>query len=67
MTNKDLIKTISDMIKEVKTITSDEFTKYEKIDISYEEGVKYFGSMMERLLNSIEKIESSFERMKEQN
>ncbi len=64
MTNKDLKKTISAMIKEAKTITKDEFAEYKKIDISYEEGVKYFGSMMERLLNSIEKIESSFERMK---
>lgn len=56
------------MINETKTnVTNNESSKNEKIDISYEDGIKFFGSMMERILNSIEKIESNFEKMKELN
>jgi len=68
MKNKDVINSISAMIEE--TITkqnSSDNLQNDDLDISYDEGIKYFGSMMERILNSIDKIESNFKKIKDIN
>jgi hypothetical protein len=69
MKNTDFKSIITAMINKTEPINvpSDGTKINMKTTISYEEGVKYFGSMMERILNSIEKIERNFEKMKEQN
>ena len=68
MNNKDIINSISAMIKEteIKQGTIKELQN-NGLDISYEDGMKYFGSMMERILSSIDKIESNFEKIKDLN
>ena len=57
------------MIKEteIRQTTSEDVINSNNFDISYEDGIKYFGSMMERILCSIDKIESNFEKMKDLN
>ncbi len=68
MKNKGLKNTISNMVKEKeKNSLKEDLNKKESFDISYEDGIKYFGSMMERILSSIEKIESNFDKMRDQN
>ena len=69
MKNKDIINSISAMIKEteIRQTTSEDVINSNNFDISYEDGIKYFGSMMERILCSIDKIESNFEKMKDLN
>ena len=68
MKNKDFTKIITAMISEAKTnvFTKDNAAQISEIDISYEEGIRYFGSMMERILKSIEKIEGNLKKIKDE-
>ncbi len=64
-----MINSISAMIKaaENKPEVINNYDNNQFIDISYDEGVKYFGSMMERIMSSIDKIESNFAKISAEN